>query len=106
MAKLDDELNRLLANAAQAAPDHASTEIPFGFDTRIVALVKEKRSVEGRESRQLNIFLRRMALAAVIVTAFASSAAYWQMSQNEDATEPLSNAYAIADTAIDADFFQ
>ncbi|MEP6823136.1 MAG: hypothetical protein ABI946_12400 [Chthoniobacterales bacterium] len=105
MAKLDRELNRLLANAARV-PDNASTEMPFGFDTRIVALAKEKRSAEGRESRQLNTFLHRMALAAVMVTAFASSAAYWQMSQNEDATEPLSNAYAIADTAIDADFFQ
>lgn len=105
MAKLDPELNRLLANAAQAADD-ASIEMPFGFDTRIVALAKQKRSIEGRESRQLNTFLRRMALAAVVVTAFASSAAYWQMTENEDVTEPLSNAYAIADTVIDADFFQ
>ncbi len=105
MAKLDPDLNRLLAQAA-AVPDDATTEMPFGFDTRIVALAKEKRSAEGRESRQLNTFLRRVALAAVVVTAFASSAAYWQMSENEDATESLANAYAIADTAIDADFFQ
>ncbi len=104
MAKFDPELNRLFAQAAQA-PEPAAPEMPFGFETRIVALAKETRTRDGSESRQLTLFLRRMAFAAVVVTAFASSAAYWQMNENEDATESLSNSYAIADTAIDADFF-
>src|SRR3712207_7676492 len=43
---------------------------------------------------------------SVIVTAFASSAAYWQMSEIEEIGEPTSNAYAIADNAIESEFFQ
>lgn len=105
MAKLDPELNRLLARATDGA-DKADAEMPYGFDTRVVALAREKRNADWRESVQLKRLLRRVALAAVVVAVFSSGAAYWQLSENDDLAEPLSNSYAIADTAIDADFFQ
>ena len=104
MAKLDPELNHLLECAARA--EAPAPEMPYGFDTRVLALAREKRQADGRERRQLKSLLRRVALAAVVVTALSSSAAYWQLRENDDLAEPLSNTYAIADTAIDADFFQ
>ena len=107
MAKPDPDLDRLLR--AAAAPEHESeaASMPFGFDTRVVALARENRA--GRElngGRELARFLRRVALVAVVVTAFASSAAYWQMSEIEEIGEPSSNAYAFADNAIESQFFQ
>ena len=104
MAKLNAELKRLLERAARA--EEPAPEMPYGFDTLVLAVAREKRHTEWREHGQLKSLLRRVALAAVVVTALSSSAAYWQLSENDDLAEPLSNTYAIADTAIDADFFQ
>ncbi len=99
----DRALDRLLQAAAQAP--ETTPEMPFGFATRVVALARAA-GIPGRsESRQLARFLQRVALGAVVVAAFASSAAYWQMTENDDLSEPLSNVYAIADTAIEANVF-
>lgn len=104
MAKFDPALNRLLRSAAQSV--EPTPEIPYGFETRVVALARAERGADGRENLQLKNLLRRVALAAVVVIAFSGSAAYWQLSENDDLAEPLTNVYAMADTAIDADFFQ
>ena len=105
MSKRDPDLDRLLSAAAQHVP--APSEMPFGFDTRVVAIAREqRRGGETNGGRELARFLRRVALAAVFVTALASSAAYWQLSENEAASEPMSNAYAIADNAIESEFFE
>lgn len=81
--------------------------MPFGFDTRVVALARARRGArEMNGARELARFLRRVALVSVIVTAFASSAAYWQMSEIEEIGEPTSNAYAIADSAIESQLFE
>ena len=105
MAKPDPDLDRLLRAAAKHEP--APAEMPFGFDTRIVALAREqRRGSETNGGREFTRFLRRVALLSIFITAFASSAAYWQLSETEAAAEPLSNAYAIADNAIDAEFFE
>ena len=107
MAKPDPDLDRLLRAASAAEADSASADMPFGFDTRVVALARANRGArEQNGGRELARFLRRVALAAVIVTAFASSAAYWQMNELEEIGEPSSNAYAIADNAIESQFFQ
>lgn len=105
MAKLDQELKRLLETAARA-PAEPMPEMPFGFATRVVALAREKRAVDRRENRIVARLFRRVALTAVVVTVLSASAAYWQMNENDDLAEPLTNAYAIADTAIDVEFFQ
>lgn len=96
-------LERLLERAARV--EIPAPEMPYGFDTRVVALAKEKRGASWQENG-VKLLLRRVALAAVVVIAFSGSAAYWQMSENDDLAEPLSNVYAMADTAIDVDFFQ
>ena len=105
MAKLDRELNRLLAGAARAAGEPAP-EIPFGFDTRVVAFAREKWAADRVEARIVTHLLRRVVVFGLLLTAVSASAAYWQISENDDLAEPLSNSYAIADTAIDAEFFQ
>ena len=107
MAKPDPDLDRLLRAAAAPEPDAEPASMPFGFDTRVVALARANRSPRGQNGgRELKRFLRRVALVSVIVTAFASSAAYWQMNEIEEIGEPSSNAYAIADNAIESQFFQ
>src|SRR3712207_5203904 len=107
MAKHDPDLDRLLRAAAPPQPDAESAEMPFGFDTRVVALARQKRGAgEPNGGRKLARFLRRVALVSVVVTAFASSAAYWQMSENQEIGEPTANAYAIADNAIEAELFE
>jgi hypothetical protein len=97
----DPQLDRLL-RAARAA-EQREPEMPFGFDTRVVALARSQPRDRARETLRL---IRRVAFAAVALTAFAGTAAYWQMSENDEVGEPLRNAYAIADSAIDQEFFQ
>jgi hypothetical protein len=108
MAKPDPDLDRLLRAAAAAQETNSEpASIPFGFDTRVVALARaQTRGGQSNGGRELARFLRRVALVAVVITAFASSAAYWQVSENEAIGEPLSNAYAFADNAIESEFFE
>lgn len=106
MAKRDPNLERLLRAAAQH-DDGAPAEMPFGFDTRVMALARAHRRASGHDTGwELSRLFRRVAVGAVIITAFASSAAYWQMSENREISNPAANAYAIADNAIEAEFFQ
>lgn len=106
MPQHDPKLERLLRAAAQRN-DAAPAEMPYGFDTRVVALARAHRRASGHDTGwELGRLMRRVAVGAVIITAFASSAAYWQMTENQDINEPTSNAYAIADHAIEAEFFQ
>ncbi len=102
MAKPEDELNRLF-QAARGS--EAELEMPFGFGTRVVALARETQKADGNESRHLARVLRRVALTALLVTALSGGAAYWQINQNDDLNEPLANAYAIADNAIETNAF-
>ncbi|MGI8437121.1 MAG: hypothetical protein ACR2NX_09490 [Chthoniobacterales bacterium] len=102
MAKSEDELNRLFQSAR--GPE-AEPEMPFGFATRVVALARETQKADGSESRHLARVLRRVALTALLVTALSGGAAYWQINQNDDLNEPLANAYAIADNAIETNAF-
>ena len=96
------DLERLLRAAAQH--EKPAAEMPYGFDARIVALARAERTAETTGSWEIARLLRRVAVGALVVTAFASSAAYWEFSENDSDGEPLSNAYAMADTAIEAEF--
>jgi len=100
MRKMDAELNRLL-RAAAAAPETEPTEAPFGFDTRVVANWRAHRS-NGNGMRAVTWMLRRVVAGALLVTICASAGAYWQFSENSELAEPTANAYAIADTMIEA----
>jgi hypothetical protein len=90
----DADVDRLLRSAA-LVKDDASAEMPFGFDTRVIAL--SRRNGNGAAFGAL---LRRIALAAAAVIVFASAGAYLEFARSGDAVETFGNDYAIADSAI------
>lgn len=100
MESVDAKLDRLLRAAATAPVEPLSA--PFGFDTRVVALWRAGGFENGNGLRALTRFCQRVAVGAALVMICASAGAYWQFSQNDELTEPTANAYAIADTAIEA----
>lgn len=95
MNKADNNLDRLLRNAAQASDD-APAEMPFGFDTRVIAL--------GRRNGNGSAFgglLSRVALIAAAVIVFASAGAYFEFDRSgSDEVLASGNEFAIADSAI------
>lgn len=93
-AARDVDLDRLLRLAARAKNDSPS-EMPFGFDTRVVAL--SRRNGNGAAFARL---LRRIALAAIAVIVLASAGAYFEFNRNGDSIAAFGNEFAIADSAI------
>ena len=94
MKNLDTNLDRLLRSAAQAA-DEAPVEMPFGFDTRVVAL--SRRNGNGAAFGAL---LRRVALVAAAVIVVATAGAYFEFNRSTDSLFASGNEFAIADSAI------
>ena len=90
----DVDLDRLLRAAVQAKED-APAEMPFGFDTRVIAL--SRKNGNGPAVAGL---LRRVVLVAAAVIVFASAGAYLEFNRNSDAIAASGNEYAIADSAI------
>lgn len=88
------DIDRLLRSAAQA-PDLAPAEMPFGFDTRVIALAR--RNGNGSALAEL---LRWVAVAAAAVIVFASAGAYLEFDRNTDAMLAAGSEFAIADSAI------
>jgi hypothetical protein len=50
--------------------------------------------------------VRRVAILAIAVTLITSAGAYRQINEDEEIGEPLTNDYAIADSAIQTEFLQ
>src|SRR3954452_22915720 len=98
------DLDRLL-RAAASAPNESLPEMPYGFDTRVLANARGERTGGGDVWAFAHIF-RRVTLSAVVVTICAGSAAWWQLRQNDDLDSPTANAYGIADNAIEAASWQ
>ena len=92
----DSDLDRLLRTAALAKRD-ATPGMPFGFDTRVIALW---RAQANASSVGVTRFLRRVALTAVTIVIVAAAGAYIQADRDRESNEPFANEYAIADTAI------
>ena len=90
----DVDLDRLLRSAAQAK-DEAPAEMPFGFDTRVIAL-----SRKNGNGALFGALLRRVAFVATAVIVFASAGAYFEFNRNGDAITASGNEFAIADSAI------
>lgn len=87
-------LDRLLKSAAQVK-EAASAEMPFGFDTRVIALWRSKGNGSVAGVTQL---LQRITLLASAVIVLATAAVYFELNQNPEPTE--TNEYALADAAI------
>ena len=103
MVKRND-LDRLLRAAAGDGAEPPE-QAPFGFDTRVVARWRARGSENGEAWDLINLF-RRIAFGATVVAAFAGAGAFWQLKQNDELDEPVTNAYAMADSVIEAGTWQ
>ena len=95
----NDQIDRLLRSAAQVNED-VPAEMPFGFDTRVVALW---RAGMPKTSGVVQL-LRRVAVLSIAVSVIATIAAVREINQNREINESFANEFAIADSAIQDEF--
>jgi hypothetical protein len=95
----DREIDRLLRSAAQAGDD-VPAEMPFGFDTRVVALWHALAA----KPNGIASLVRRVALLSAVVIAISTLAAAREIKQSRDQDNDFTNEFAIADTAIQDEF--
>ena len=95
------EIHRLLRSAAQAS-DQAPAEMPFGFDTRVVALWRAL----GVKPNGIASLLQRVALLSAAVIAISTLVAVRELKQSREQSNDFTNEFAIADTAIQDEFSQ
>jgi hypothetical protein len=90
----DVDLDRLL-RAASKTKDEAAAEMPFGFDTRVIAL-----SRKNGNGAVFGALLRRIAFAAAAVIVLAGAGAFFEFNNDNDVFATTGNEYAIADSVI------
>src|SRR2546430_12987466 len=87
MKSVDPKIDRLLRSAAQAHEDFPAG-MPFGFDTRIVALWRSMKKPNG-----LTPLLRRIALLSAVVIVGSTIAAARGAGPRRKNPETFSNGY-------------
>lgn len=92
-------IDRLLHSAA-TAPHEPAPEMPFGFDTRVVA---QWRATWVNDPPAIAALLRRVVLLSVTMIVLASAGAYRELRQSD---ELFGDEYALADSAIGGAFDQ
>jgi hypothetical protein len=97
----DHEIDRLLRSAAKTS-DQAPGEMPFGFDTRVVAVWRGLAA----KPNGISSLLRRVALLSSAVIVVATLAAIRELKQSQEQSNDFTNEFAIADTAIQDEFSQ
>jgi hypothetical protein len=98
----DHEIDRLLRSAARAAADEVPAEVPFGFDTRVVALWR----ASAEKPNGVASLVRRVALLSAAVIVLSTLAAVREAKQSQEQYNDFTNEFAIADTAIQDEFSQ
>jgi hypothetical protein len=97
----DHEIDRLLQSAGQASHE-VSAEMPFGFDTRVVALWRAMAA----KPNGIASLLRPVALLSAAVIAISTLAGVREIKQSREQYNDFTNEFAIADTAIQDEFSQ
>ena len=95
----NEQIDRLLRSAAQAG-DETPGAMPFGFDTRVVALWRAG-TPKANGVMQL---LRRVAVLSIAVIVISTIAAVREATQSRELRESFANEFAIADSAIQDEF--
>ena len=95
----NEQIDRLLRSAAQA-DEEVPAEMPFGFDTRVVALWRAG-TPKANGVMQL---LRRVAMLSIAVIVISTIAAIREANQSREIRESFTNEFAIADSAIQDEF--
>jgi hypothetical protein len=102
MKSTGNDLDRLLRSAA-GAPGGEAPEMPFGFDTRVIARWRSGET-NASDLAELTRFVRRAGVIAAAVLVLAGAGAYRQFRENAALSLPQANEYAIADSAIQTEF--
>jgi hypothetical protein len=97
----DEKINRLLRSAAEAGEEEP-VGMPFGFDTRVIALCRAAVS----RSNGVVLLVRRVALLSAAVIVISTIAAVREANQNREIGESLTNEFTIADSAIQDEFLR
>jgi hypothetical protein len=97
----DEKIDRLLRSAAEAREEEPAG-MPFGFDTRVVALWRAAAS----RSHGVVSLVRRVALLSAAVIVISTIAVVREANQSREIGESFANEFAIADTAIQNEFSQ
>jgi hypothetical protein len=92
----DSDLERLFRAAAETV-SHQPNEMPFGFETQVLAGWRAGRT---HDLVDLGHLLRRVVLLSLAVIALACAGTYNELRQSDDPSEASSDEYAIADSAI------
>ena len=74
--------------------------MPFGFDTRVVALWR----AGCQQANGVMQLLRRVAVLSMAVIVISTIAAIREANQSREIRESLTNEFAIADSAIQDEF--
>jgi hypothetical protein len=93
------ELDRLLQAAARAG-EETPAMVPFGFDTRVVALWR----ATAARSNGVTSLVRRVALLSAAVIVISTVAVVREANQSREINESFTNEFAIADSAIQDEF--
>lgn len=102
MGRPDSKLDRLLRSAAGVS-DGRSTEVPLGFETRVLALWRSERDNDWSD---LARFLRRVTVLSAAIMLVSGVFAFRQTTMDENDDETPWNTYAIADNAIQTEIPQ
>ena len=95
----NEQIDRLLRSAAQANQE-VPAAMPFGFDTRVVALWRAGMP----KANGVMQLLRRVAVLSIIVIVISTIGAIREANQSREIRESLTNEFAIADSAIQDEF--
>ena len=97
----NDKIDRLLQSAARVDEEPDAT-MPFGFDTRVVALWRANCQPSDGVMR----LLRRVAVLSAAVIVVSTIAAVREANQSREIRGSLANEFAIADSAIQDEFLK
>jgi hypothetical protein len=96
-----ENVDRLLRAAAKVS-EASEPVMPFGFDTRVVALW---RAAAAKPNGVVSL-IRRVALVSTALIVISTIAAVREARQNREIGESFNNEFAIADSAIQDAFPQ
>src|SRR4029077_13402392 len=95
----NEHIDRLLRSAAQT-DEEVPAEMPFGFDTRFVALWRAGMP----KAKGVMQVRRRGAVLSIAVIVVSTIAAIREANQSREIRESFANEFAIADSAIQDEF--
>ena len=95
----NEHIDRLLRSAAQADKEVPGA-MPFGFDTRVVALWR----AGVPKANGVMQLLRDVAMVSIAIIVISTIAAIREANQSREIRESFANEFAIADSAIQDEF--